>query len=177
MTLPSSGALSINDIKGEFGGPASTALSNYYAGGTYVPSGTSGTNGPVPTSGNPIDINVFHGTSAAESHTLTAGFTADKFFTYSGFQTGVIGSFSPSTSAKLGGATVTICEWVSSNIIQFVINANVAQSAFTTLTVPGASYATASASYTSGGGSTSWQWSESTNRFPVNGNNYTVSIA
>lgn len=36
--LQSSGAISINDIKTLFGGPASPALSNYYRGGSYIPS-------------------------------------------------------------------------------------------------------------------------------------------
>lgn len=63
MTLPTSGALSLNDIKTEFGGPASPSLGDYYAGGTYVPAGTSGTNGAVPSSGT-ISIGSFYGTSA-----------------------------------------------------------------------------------------------------------------
>ncbi len=61
MTLPTSGALSLNDIKGEFGGPSSPSLGDYYAGGTYVPAGTSGTNGAVPSSGA-ISIGSFYGT-------------------------------------------------------------------------------------------------------------------
>ena len=64
MTLPTSGPLSLNDIKGEFGGPAAPSLSDYYAGGSYVPAGTSGTNGPVPSSGA-ISISNFYGTSAS----------------------------------------------------------------------------------------------------------------
>jgi hypothetical protein len=63
MALPTSGPLSLNDIKGEFGGPTSPSLGDYYAGGTYVPAGTSGTNGPVPSSG-PISISNFYGTSS-----------------------------------------------------------------------------------------------------------------
>lgn len=63
MPLPTSGALSLNDIKGEFGGPTSPSLGDYYAGGTYVPAGTSGTNGAVPSSGT-ISIGSFYGTSA-----------------------------------------------------------------------------------------------------------------
>jgi hypothetical protein len=62
MTLPTSGALSLNDIKGEFGGPTSPSLGDYYAGGTYVPAGTSGTNGAVPSTGT-ISISNFYGTS------------------------------------------------------------------------------------------------------------------
>lgn len=64
MTLPTSGPLSLNDIKGEFGGPASPSLGDYYAGGTYVPAGTSGTYGAVPTAGNPISIRNFYGTTS-----------------------------------------------------------------------------------------------------------------
>jgi hypothetical protein len=63
MPLPTSGPLSLNDIKGEFGGPTSPSLGDYYAGGTYVPAGTSGTNGAVPSSGT-ISISNFYGTSS-----------------------------------------------------------------------------------------------------------------
>jgi len=51
MTLPSSGPLSLSDIQGEFGGSNPISLSEYYAGGGLVPSGTSGTYGAVPSSG------------------------------------------------------------------------------------------------------------------------------
>ena len=63
MALPSSGPLSLNDIKGEFGGPASPSLGDYYAGGSYVPAGTTGTYGAVPSSGA-ISIRNFYGTTA-----------------------------------------------------------------------------------------------------------------
>jgi hypothetical protein len=75
MALPTSGALSLNDIKGEFGGPTSPSLGDYYAGGSYVPAGTTGTNGAVPSSGT-ISISNFYGTSNAiiafESYNLSA---------------------------------------------------------------------------------------------------------
>lgn len=64
MTLPSSGPLSIGDIAGEFGGGGGPInLNNYYAGGPHVPSGTSGVNGPVPSSG-PLSMSAFYGTAA-----------------------------------------------------------------------------------------------------------------
>lgn len=62
MTLPTSGPLSLSDIQTEFGGSNPISLSEYYAGGSYVPSGTTGTNGAVPTSGT-IAISNFYGTS------------------------------------------------------------------------------------------------------------------
>lgn len=41
--LPSSGPLSINDIRNLFGGPASPSMANYYRGGTYIPATKSST--------------------------------------------------------------------------------------------------------------------------------------
>jgi hypothetical protein len=63
MPLPSSGPLSLTDIQTEFGGSNPIGLNEYYAGGGLVPSGTSGTNGPVPSSGQ-IAISNFYGTQA-----------------------------------------------------------------------------------------------------------------
>lgn len=57
MTLQSSGTMYLSQIKNEFGG--SYYMSQYYAGGAYVPSGTSG----VPSSGT-IYFSNFYGTSA-----------------------------------------------------------------------------------------------------------------
>jgi hypothetical protein len=63
MTLPSSGPLTLADIQTEFGGSNPISLSEYYAGGAYVPAGTSGTYGAVPSSGA-ISIQNFYGTSS-----------------------------------------------------------------------------------------------------------------
>lgn len=62
MTLPTSGPLTLADIQTEFGGSNPISLSEYYAGGSYVPAGTSGTYGAVPSSGT-ISIRNFYGTS------------------------------------------------------------------------------------------------------------------
>lgn len=53
-------ALSLSDIRIEFGGTNPTSLSEYYAGGAYVPAGTIGTYGPIPSSGT-ISIRNFIG--------------------------------------------------------------------------------------------------------------------
>jgi hypothetical protein len=63
MTIPSSGPLSLNDIQTEFGGANPIGINEYYAGGTYVPAGTTGTYGAVPSSGQ-ISIQNFYGTSS-----------------------------------------------------------------------------------------------------------------
>ena len=62
MALPSSGPLTLADIQTEFGGSNPISLNEYYAGGAYVPAGTSGTYGAVPSSGT-ISIRNFYGTS------------------------------------------------------------------------------------------------------------------
>jgi hypothetical protein len=63
MPLPSSGPLTLANIQTEFGGANPISLSEYYAGGAYVPAGTTGTYGAVPSSGA-ISIRNFYGTSA-----------------------------------------------------------------------------------------------------------------
>jgi hypothetical protein len=63
MAIPSSGAISLSTIQTEFGGSNPISLSEYYAGGAYVPAGTTGTYGAVPSSGE-ISIRNFYGTTA-----------------------------------------------------------------------------------------------------------------
>lgn len=70
MPLPSSGPLSLADIQTEFGGSNPISLSEYYAGGGLVPAGTSGPNGPVPSSGT-ISIFNFYGTQAIVTGSVT----------------------------------------------------------------------------------------------------------
>lgn len=72
MALQTSGAITLSDIQTEFGGSNPISLSEYYAGGLYVPSGTSGTNGAVPTSGE-IAVSDFYGTQAGITITVTEG--------------------------------------------------------------------------------------------------------
>ena len=60
MTLPASGnSLSLSQIQTEFGGSNPIGLNEYYAGGSYVPSGT----GSIASSGA-INMSSFFGTSA-----------------------------------------------------------------------------------------------------------------
>lgn len=63
MAIPSSGAISLTTVQTEFGGSNPISLSEYYAGGAYVPAGTSGTYGAVPSSGA-ISLRNFYGTTA-----------------------------------------------------------------------------------------------------------------
>lgn len=58
-------ALSLSDIRIEFGGTNPTSLNEYYAGGGLVPAGTIGTYGPIPSSGT-ISIQSFIGAANVE---------------------------------------------------------------------------------------------------------------
>jgi len=73
MPLPTSGPLTFDNIQTEFGGTNPIGLNEYYAGGGLVPSGTTGTNGAVPSSGA-IGVFNFYGTSnrPAASFTFTS---------------------------------------------------------------------------------------------------------
>ena len=68
MPLPSSGALSISDIVGEFGGSAPHSLSEYYRNGSFV--GDNSDNQNIPTSGA-ISIKDFYGAAALPQVTFT----------------------------------------------------------------------------------------------------------
>jgi len=66
MALAPNPPICLTDLRTEFGDAngGNVCLTEYYAGGANVPSGTSGTNGAVPTSGT-ICLTDFLGTSAA----------------------------------------------------------------------------------------------------------------
>jgi|TARA_R110002049_G_scaffold74453_5_gene192010 hypothetical protein len=62
MTLPSSGALSLSAIAGEFGGSTPHSINEYYRGGSNVLNNSN--TASIPTSGQ-IDFADFYGTSSA----------------------------------------------------------------------------------------------------------------
>lgn len=64
-----SGALALSEIQTEFGGSNPISLSEYYAGGSNVSSGTTDGDGNAIPSSGAIDISDFYDTSAAVSIT------------------------------------------------------------------------------------------------------------
>lgn len=70
MALPSSGTITLNDIKTEFGGSTPVQLSDYYRGGAYVT--TNNTN--VPTSGA-ISLSNFYGAVKQFSFTISTNYS------------------------------------------------------------------------------------------------------
>ncbi len=79
MALPTTGPITLQMIATEFGGTAPHRLSEYYAGGAYVPQGAIGINGYVPSSGA-ISLAHFRGAAQAiywqftsANHTIYSG--------------------------------------------------------------------------------------------------------
>lgn len=105
MTLPSSGALSLNDVRGEFGGPSSNvAVNSYYRSGSFVYNVTK--NLGIPTSGT-IAFDDFYGTEGAGPYakgTCGSASTGGKAsVTYSGVDT-------------VGQATSTFGSWADASV-------------------------------------------------------------
>jgi hypothetical protein len=155
MTLPTSGPISLSAIQTEFGGTAPTSLSEYYAGGAYVPAGTSGTNGPVPSSGA-ISLSNFYGTS--KGNTVTVGTYFDGFYTHYGFESGSMGSVAP-TTWPIDGGTITGLYWLNLNVVGFALSGSHANSGWTNMVIDGTTFTRASASYSNSGYVTGWTWS------------------
>lgn len=167
MTLPSSGPLSLSDIQTEFGGSNPISLSEYYAGGAYVPAGTTGTFGAVPSSGT-ISLRNFYGTTKyLDSQTVTVGIfdLGGGYGTYYGYFAGVTGAISDGTSNMYSGATIGRLFWYSlTSSLTFTVQQPNLTKAWTTMVVNGVSFSTAPSSSTDST-STTWTWSGVSNPF------------
>ena len=81
MTLQSSGAISLSNIAGEFGGSTPHSLSEYYRGGGLVPNITP--NNSIPTSGQ-ISMSQFYGSTATLPIDNNISFTVQTYSVGSG---------------------------------------------------------------------------------------------
>lgn len=130
MALQTSGPISLANIQTEFGGSNPISLSEYYAGGTYVGAGTSGTNGAVPSSGT-ISLSKFYGTSslkvtASNVFKSASGFTPCSTVTtasVSGTNTTVTGGTAPYTFqwTRIDGASQSVNTATSQNPTFFIV--------------------------------------------------------
>jgi hypothetical protein len=125
MPLPESGPLSLQQIADEFGGATPHSLSEYYAGGPYVPPGATGINGPIPSSGQ-IKISDFYGAGAPAEYALfyvTAGGTGNytdpgDVFTSGGYHAGwsTVGDEVFDDSRYGEPAAMTVAPWVNNGV-------------------------------------------------------------
>jgi hypothetical protein len=131
VAVKSSGSsLAVSEIVTEFGGSTPHSLSEYYAGGSNVPSGTTGEGGAIPTSGA-ISIGQFYGSTNRVAISLNTGVTTDynifdnRGGTYVAGASditvtvdGRVGSTSTSTPALDTGSG-----WTSGDTITIIVNA------------------------------------------------------
>lgn len=176
MTLPTSGTISLTDIQNEFGGTSPTSLSEYYAGGAYVASGTSGTNGAVPSSGT-ISLSNFYGTAAfLDTQTVTVGFQTftidDRYSDQYGFALSAYGSISDGMINFLSGAAVQNIAYINGfdgtdfySNVTFAVTGGFPNSGWSSMRINGTTFLRSAASYSSGA-ATTWLWSGAANPFP-----------
>ena len=162
MSIPSSGALTLSTIQTEFGGTNPIGLNEYYAGGANVPSGTTGTNGAVPSSGA-ISMSIFYGTSKViDTQTVTIGTFTFKGLLTRGFATiTTTGSISDGTFNPVSNAAILALSWSSAlGSLNFQLQGVRANSGWTNMRLYGVDYARSAATFSNNGGSgpTSWSW-------------------
>jgi hypothetical protein len=78
MAIPSSGTLALSAIQTEFGGSNPISMSEYYAGGSNVPSGATGDSGSIPSSGA-VAVSQFYGSTARVAIALTISSTTQNY--------------------------------------------------------------------------------------------------
>lgn len=161
MALPSSPPLSLSQIKAEFGG--GNSFSQYYAGGAYVASGTTGVNGAVP-SGPPMAMSKFLGTSNfLQQITMNVGSSGGPFPLY-GYSAGSWGSLSDDNF--FGGGHITEFFWNSSDGNFYLLtDDSPSGTCFDTLTIDSTTLNRADASFDGSG----WTWTGISNPVGTSG--------
>ena len=71
--MPASGAIAFSDLRSVFGTAASTPISSYYKGGSYVPNITA--NASVPTSGQ-VSMSNYYSARTVNSASATGGYSS-----------------------------------------------------------------------------------------------------
>ena len=155
MALQSSGAISLNDIQGEFGSSNPIGINEFYRGGANVPN--TSVNSSIPTSGTIAFSNFYGGASASPDNNVS--FTMQEYTISSGKVTfgyrGANSSMSDGslTTNNLNSYTITDIAKVfpdPSNIFGMSItfsNTGDGYNAYTTGLVRGMSWSGGSASF------------------------------
>lgn len=165
MPLPTSGQISINDLRNEFGNtPGDDRLSEYYRGGSYV----SWNNSNVPTSGQ-ISLNDFRG--AQNGYLLTQGSSTTGGGSYRGYDTTLsnIGSIYQTTwnGISIRAVRLGVFNFKGSTIRSFsiIMQGTRARNTFSRYydTSFGNLYTSSSTAFSAQSASTTWTWVMSNN--------------
>ena len=132
MAIPSAGSsLAFSAIQTEFGGSNPISLSEYYAGGDNVPSGTSGDAGSIPSSGT-IAVSQFYGSTNRVAIALTICSTTQSYNIFSnrgGTYSAGISDVTLTVQAIVGstGASAidTGNQWTSGDTVKIINNSQI----------------------------------------------------
>ena len=136
MAIKDSGSsLAISEIVAEFGDAAggSDSLSEYYAGGQNVPSGTTGESGSIPTSGT-ISMSQFYGSTARVAIALQISSTTQNYNIYSnrgGTYSAGISDVTLTVQAIVGASSSanaaidTGNQWTSGDTVKIINNSQI----------------------------------------------------
>jgi hypothetical protein len=131
VAVKSSGSsLAVSEIVTEFGGSTPHSLSEYYAGGSNVPSGTTGEGGAIPTSGA-ISIGQFYGSTNRVAISLNTGVTQDYniFDNRGGTYVAGASDITVTVDGRVGSTSTatpaldTGSGWTSGDTITIIVNA------------------------------------------------------
>ena len=166
--LQTSGTISLDDIRNQFGADGSPDMAEYYRGGvnaTRVHSYGDGHNTNIPTSGT-ISMNKFYG--AHRGWHLTCGASAGSGFEYRGYSNGnnigAIGSINPTNyrAATIRGMYRTYSNFKgnTNRSMIIILSGYRARNWFNRYVEPGiGTYYTSSATWSPTSAYTIWNWS------------------
>ena len=132
MAIPSAGsALALSAIQTEFGGSNPISMSEYYAGGSNVPSGTTGDSGSIPSSGA-VAVSQFYGASNRVAVALTISSTTQNYNiynnrggTYSAGGTDVTLTVQAIVGSTGASGLDTGSQWTSGDTIKIINNSQI----------------------------------------------------
>jgi len=132
MAIPSAGSsLAFSAIQTEFGGSNPISLSEYYAGGDNVPSGTSGDAGSIPSSGT-IAVSQFYGSTNRVAIALTISSTTQSYNifsnrggTYSAGNSDVTLTVQAIVGSTGASAIDTGNQWTSGDTVKIINNSQI----------------------------------------------------
>ena len=131
MAIPSSGSLALSTIQTEFGGSNPISMSEYYAGGSNVPSGTTGDSGSIPSSGA-VAVSQFYGASNRVAVALTISSTTQNYNiynnrggTYSAGSTDVTLTVQAIVGSTGASGLDTGSQWTSGDTIKIINNSQI----------------------------------------------------
>lgn len=163
--IPTSGAISLNQMHTEVGGTS----------GTQVSLNDADIRGLISkASGATMSFNEWYGASAAlDVQTVTVGVAPAAGYLpaiYGYSSPSSLGSISDGTFDVKSGATIYMLRHFGNGIFQLQIAGSHSNSGWTTVNVAGTNYSRSSATFTQASSATLWAWTESTNPFGTTAN-------